>query len=350
MYPDTRGPFTLVADPVEGVPPAYISDVNQRFKTPGMLLIGTIFGFFAFGGAFTVTVMEFFMERGSRLMGIPEYASGLGYWPETVSESVSNANSPTGKIFFTGCLIADILYFSSWYPFNLRNVYTGPETTLWGLMYSTTFRQYFPTLGLLMLVGVTTYPAAVAQQTVGGMICVMLHLAGAGMMFVGYMLSEFTCMEMFGFHHKEAITSNFLSIEGTERATRQTLIGCMGFCFALFLVFQVLLMLPPTIVCCADEWKMAGDWYELTDRATGHKTDYVVQIAHVNNTASGKKLAIKMGSYFTEVCAGIMLLLSHAAVYYFCEERHVDYGCSELEMVYDDSERYYLEAEDSECS
>merc|ERR1719498_817610 len=90
MYPDARR-VSLVADPVEGVPQPYIADVNQRFKAPGLLLTGTIFGFFAFGGSFEVTVLEFFVEKGSRLLGISEYESGLGYWPETVSESVSNA-------------------------------------------------------------------------------------------------------------------------------------------------------------------------------------------------------------------------------------------------------------------
>jgi len=52
---------------------------------------------------------------------------------------------------------------------NLRNVYTGPEMT--GCIYSTTFRQYIPTIGLLTLIGVSVYPQAISRQTAGGQVC-----------------------------------------------------------------------------------------------------------------------------------------------------------------------------------
>jgi len=282
--------------------------------------------------------MQFFRVTGSELLDIEDYQSGLGYWPETVSESVHNRNSPAGKIFFTGCLIAAILFFLSWYPFSLRNVYTGPETTCCGSMYSTTFRQYMPTIGLLMLIGVSTYPSSVAKQTAGGQVCVMLHLIGAGMMFVGYMLAEFKCIELCGFKHEEIVDYRYLSIEGAEHTLRATTISCMGFCFFLFLVFQGLLSLPASMApCCEDTWILAGDWFNTTS-PSGMIVPHMLQVAHVNNTASGGYLAFKMGSYFAECFAGLCLLLSHFVVWYYCEERNVDYGYSALEMVFDDSD------------
>lgn len=326
----------LSQDPVQGVAPIVVPSISIRYRSPGLLCLGATAGLCAFGGTFLVTVMQFFRVTGSELLDLHPYPSGLGYWPETVSESVHNRNSPAGKIFFTGCLIAAILFFLSWYPFSLRNVYTGPETTCCGSMYSTTFRQYMPTIGLLMLIGVSTYPSSVAKQTAGGQVCVMLHLIGAGMMFVGYMFAEFSCLEMLGFSHEAAVEYQYLSIEGLERRIRQGTVSCMGCCFLLFLVFEGLLMLPASVApCCIDEWTTAGQWVTRTT-PTGVQVWDAVQEPKTNNTATGPYLAIKMGAYFAECLAGIFLIMSHCTIFYFCEERQVEYGMSTLEMVYDD--------------
>jgi len=327
----------LTADPIEGTPHGVVGEISHRFKAPHLLCLGTCAATSAFVGCLIVTTIQFFTIHGSELLGIHPYASGHGYWPETVSESVHNRNSPAGKIFFTFAgLMAAFLLLMSWYPYSLRNVYTGPKTIPGGMMYSTTFRQYVPTLGLIMLVGVSTYPAKQATDMGwGATLCVILHLVGAGMMFVGYMFTEFRCLEMCGMVNKEEGCNRYLSIEGTERKVRQTTVGCMSFCFLLFLCFQVCLYIPKSVVCCFDEWKQAGEWYDRT-KPDNTTVSYVLQVAHVNNTASGIVLAFKMGSYFSECIAGIFLLLSHFSIYYFCEERQVVYGLSQLEMVYDD--------------
>lgn len=54
------------------------------------------------------------------------------------------------------------------------------------------------------------------------------------------------------------------------------------------------------------------------------------------NTASGYFLLVKVGSYATEVLAGLSLLASHLAVWYYCEERQVEYGLAKLKEVYDE--------------
>jgi hypothetical protein len=327
----------LTADPFEGTPPGVVGHISLRFKAPQLLCLGTCAAATAFVGCLIVTTIQFFTIHGSDLLDIHPYASGRGYWPETVSESVHNRNSPAGKIFFTFAgLMAAFLLLMSWYAFTLRNVYTGPKTIPGGMMYSTTFRQYVPTLGLIMLVGVSTYPSSVATDMGwGATLCCVLHLVGAGMMFVGYMFAEFRCLEMCGQVNKQPGCKRYLSIEGTERSVRQFTVSCMSFCFALFLCFQVCLYLPPSVVCCFDEWKQAGEWYDLT-KPDNTTVSQVLQVAHVNNTASGAVLAFKMGSYFSECIAGIFLLASHFSIYYFCEERQVAYGLSHLEMVYDD--------------
>lgn len=332
----------LTADPVEGTPPAVVPEISLRYKAPGLLFVGSVAALCAFLGTFLVTFIQFFRVNGSEILGI-QYESGNGYWPETVSESVHNRNSPAGKIFFTGCLIAAIMFFLSWYPYSLRNVYTGPETTCCGQMYSTTCRQYVPYIGLLMLIGISTYPQSVAHETAGAQVCVVLHLAGAGMMFVGYMLAEFKCLEFCGMKHQDIDADGnpkeykYLSIEGTEYKVRSCLASGIGACFTIFLVFQGLLMLPTgTAPCCYDTWILGGSWYNLTDPQDGTITHNLLQISHVNNTASGGMLGFKLGSYFAEVLAGLFLIGSHFAIWFFCEERMVDFGESHLEMVYDD--------------
>jgi len=333
-------PGLLTSDPIEGYPASVAPEISQRFKAPGLLCLGTCAAFAAFMGCLIVTTIQFFTVHGSQLMEIHPYPSGMGYWPETVSESVHNRNSPAGKIFFTFAgLMAAFLLLLSWYPYSLRNVYTGPETLPCGCMYATTFRQYVPTLGLIMLVGVSTYPSSVAADMGwGAQLCVILHLLGAGMMFVGYMYSEFKCMEMCCMTHEESTTdARYLSIEGTEAMVRKTTVSCMSCCFLLFLLCQGCLYLPPSMVCCFDTWSQAGDWYNVTDPQMGI-TRHVLQVAHVNNTASGAVLGFKMASYFSECIAGLFLLASHFSIWYFCEERQVEYGASSLEMVYDDQD------------
>merc|ERR1719321_1126217 len=106
--------------------------------------------------------------------------------------------------------------------------------------------------------GVTVWPteAYTKDNYFGGVLCLAIHLAGAGMMFVGYLIAEFTCMEMCGFTHKEALQLSaerraesgklkeewshrkFLSIEGHERVLRQCTVSCMALFFFLFIVFQ----------------------------------------------------------------------------------------------------------------
>lgn len=275
------------------------------------------------------------------------YPSGNGYWPETVSESVSDRDSAAGKIFFTFCLISGVTLFVSWYPYALRNVYVGPEMLPGKVMYWNTLRQYCPTMGLFMLIGVSVYPSQVALETNGGTLCSLIHLTGAFMMFVGYMVCEFKCMEMFGMRMPKTIGVAFLSIEGVERRLRQIFVFWMYFFYCLFCVFEVLLVLQDP--CCGDEWLSEGSWFNRTS-PEGIIVPQTLDRAIVSNTASGTFLAYKALAYIGECAAGVFLILSHLTIWYFCEERHVQYCESVLDMVYDDhtdsDEMYEQEGED----
>jgi hypothetical protein len=327
------GVLTAGKDPADGEPPDHVPSISQRFRAPGLLCMGATGALCAFVGAFLCMAMKYVKPkyRMNQIYNV-SYASGNGYWPETVSESVSDPNSAAGKIFFAFCLMAALFLILSWYPYCLRNVYTGPATLWCDCMYWSTFREYVPTTGLLMLMGVSVFPTAVAKQTNGGIICLCIHLTGAAMMFMGYMLVEFKTMEMFGMHMPVKVAKSYLDIEGPEKCLRVICAIGMAFFYCLFCLFEVLLVVQNP--CCGDVWMPAGESYQ-TLNPDGNMVWHVLPTATVNNTASGTYFWYKVGAYTGECVAGIFLILSHYVIWFYCEERHVKFGKATLDMVYD---------------
>eukprot|EP00413_Alexandrium_margalefii_P049779 CAMPEP_0204606834 /NCGR_PEP_ID=MMETSP0661-20131031/59333_1 /ASSEMBLY_ACC=CAM_ASM_000606 /TAXON_ID=109239 /ORGANISM="Alexandrium margalefi, Strain AMGDE01CS-322" /LENGTH=317 /DNA_ID=CAMNT_0051618193 /DNA_START=71 /DNA_END=1024 /DNA_ORIENTATION=+ len=305
-----------------------VEAVDSRYRSPGLLIFGASSAVLGFITITVIGLIEFMVKtRNSALHR--EYPSGNGYWPSTVSEMVHDQESPGGKLFYTFGLIAGVCIFQSQYPFHLRNVYTGNEK-VWGTrVYWTTFRQICPSMGLWLLIGVNTYPTQIALDSPGytKMFCVFLHLTGAGMMFVGYMVCELKCL-----HLKKYSSHSFIDIEPKELRFRTflawtILVGFIFFCFT-----QVLLnVAKKSNVCCPDVWKMKGS---VVHNEHGHKM--LLTETQLVNTASDMFLKIKVASFIFEDVAGVALVLSHLAIWYFSEERHVEYGNQRLKEVYKD--------------
>jgi len=304
-------------------------DVSHRFRSPTLLAIGSICGILGFFLAFLIGLYDFYMHK-TNFIGQP-FASGHGYWPPTVSEMVSDWNSPQGRIFFGFCLIAAILLFQSWYPYELRNAYTGAESLnlcfIWP-MYWITFRQIIPVVGLLMLICVSTVPSEKAQDDDSA--SVIVHLIGAGLMFVGYMVAEMKCLGM-GFSSE--IESYYLDMEDTEYCVRKALMIIVLFFYVAFCVLQCVLVWAQSAssdVCCRDVYMHAGEVF------TGEGKTVSLQHAQLIDTASGAYLILKVFSYCTEVIAGLAILASHLSLWYFCEERHVHFAARSLKQVYNE--------------
>merc|ERR1719474_2487122 len=115
------------------------------------------------------------------------FPSGRSYFPATVSEMVHSNTEPAGKIFFAFCFIGAVLIFFSWYPKMLRNVYIGDDSQIYGIAW-VSIRQYIPAPGFMLLSIITTVPSQ--QATLMDQFCVVLHLVGAAMLFVGYFVCE----------------------------------------------------------------------------------------------------------------------------------------------------------------
>lgn len=317
------------AEVIHHVPEAM--SVSYRFRSHFMLLWGGVFGIMGFLIAFIIGIMNYnYSETNWR--GVP-YPSGHGYWPATVSEMVYAWNSPQGRIFFGFCLISAFLIFQSWYPFELRNVFTGPETMgCCGhtVMYWTTFRQLVPVVGLLTLICVSTVPSEVARPT--DVFAISVHLIGAAMMFVGYILAELKLLQMFCF--KGRVQMKYLDLEPEERKQRAVLMIITLVAYLVFCVIQVIMVVAKddSQICCHDVFPSAfQNMSQMAANSQGSRGGIQVE-----NTASGVILILKISSFMSEVIAGLSLIGSHIVIWYWCEERHVSYGKYQLLMVYDE--------------
>lgn len=303
-------------------------NISTRFRCPTLLLWGSISGIAGFILAFFVGLIDYKINTTSEL-GIP-YPSGNGYWPSTVSEMVHDWNSPQGRIFFGLCLISVWLIFNSWYPFELRNVFTGNEQMgrLFCSIYWITFRQAVPVMGLLLLICVSTVPADVADIT--DEFSVAVHLLGAFLMFIGYIVAELKCLEFCGFKGK--FEQEYLSIEPDERVCRIIVMVVVLIFYIAFCVFQGVMIVAPTDdkLCCHDKYLAKVVNLTLANSSVAFNAKAMV------DTASGNYLWVKMASFTTEVIAGLALIFSHIVIWYYCEERHVEFGAMKLAEVYDE--------------
>jgi len=306
-----------------------ISDISQRFRAPGLLLFGASACILGFAFITVIGMVDFYTQKRNESLRLP-YESGNGYFPATVSEMVHNQESPGGRVFHTFGMMAGVCIFMSWYPIHLRNVYTGPDCIPFFGVYWTTTRQLLPAMGLWLLIGVNTYPTPVAMNSAGKtkMGCVFLHLVGAGMMFLGYLVCEMKCLALLGFSRSK----NWKLIGSSEYRWRTALAMVILISFSMFSFIQVsmtMLKKSDYLKEGVDVWAFKGDIITSSD---GQK-HRIMADPQIVNTASGMFLKMKIASFVCEDVAGLAMVLSHIAIWYFCEERHHQYGDYDLEAV-----------------
>jgi len=310
--------------------------ISYRYRSPRLLLIGGISAFTSFFLTFVITWMCFFLHNHNKL-GIP-FKSGNGHFPATVSEGVSDAMSPAGKIFFAFGLVAGFCIFLSWYPYMLRNVYTGNEEVYGTSVYWISVRQFVPPVGLLVLICVQTVPASRLVDVEA--FSVIIHLVGAGMMFVGYLACEIKCLHLFGV--TSVSQERFLDIEGRERLYREICSIIIFFGFTFFCICQGILLVASSdhIMCCHDHYLKYMWEVTASDAAPGYNISkghrFVVHNVEVMDTANGWVLLWKVASFMSECIAGVAMVISHLIIWYYCEERHVDYAPVPLQEVWDE--------------
>jgi hypothetical protein len=263
-----------------------------------------------------VGFLQYFYDVSNEALAEPldkEFKSGHGYWPSTVSEMVHERDSAAGRLFFTLGMITVVSIFQSWYPVHLSNVNTREHQVPYFPVEWATVRQVVPMMGLLVLIGINTYPMQEAKASVGKtkLFSVMLHLVGAGMLFLGYTLCEMKCLGIWPFSLHPTLTAYFDRDENKREFTiRQRVVIVIGIFFVLFSCCQVVMFVSPKgLLPTADYWIKVGE--------PGNKS----QEPQIANTASGWYLIVKIASFVFEDIAGITMVTSHLFIWYFSDER-----------------------------
>jgi len=179
------------------------------------------------------------------------------------------------------------------------------------------------------VISVSTVPRAVAHGS--DRISILIHLGGTGMMFLGYSWCEFKVLDLCLFRKAQ-----YLDIETWERVTRVALVVIMIGSYVSFCMLQGAIVVMSTLdICCPDVY-VNPDLYKTNHKeaeALGKKVSSGLVLL---NTASGLFFFLKLLSFMAEVSAGLSMLTSHMAIWYYCEERHVGYGEEHLTVVYDE--------------
>lgn len=284
----------------------------ERKKCAALLFFGALFGFFGFGFAFLIGFWKFISPKLSEYHEI--FPSGNGYFPATVSEMVHDPKDPAGKCFFAFEFIGAFLIFMSWYPWELRNVYIGDNQAVpcsGNQLSLSMFRQFVPTIGMMLVATVTSTPFA--QATKLDYICIVIHLTGAVMLFGGY-----CCVEVFaiGYGPIPQNSTTKKTIGEAEKAVRKFCLSGIIFWYSAFCILTVVCVLP------LESWGGHNDVWETHYTVTDSGTE-MPEVVLVD-TASGWVLWLKIGSYLSEVFCGLSLIASLLAIWYYCEERHSD--------------------------
>lgn len=283
----------------------------ERKKCSALLFFGALFGFLGFQFAFIIGFYKFCDPHVSEFH--VHFPSGYGYFPSTVSEMVHNPQDPAGKCFFAFEFVGALLIFMSWYPWELRNVYVGDSTSISCLNQLSwpMFRQFVPSIGMMIVACVTSTPFA--QANVLDCVCISIHIIGALMLFVGYAMAE---AKTIGFLNIKAAEVTAKTVGEKERKVRKAFLAGLIVAYLAFCTITVMLGLP------LDQIGGKPDVWEPKWRTTseGHKEKLIVLV----DTASGFVLGLKIASYALEVMCGICLIGSFFTIWYFCEERHSD--------------------------
>lgn len=315
----------------------------ERKKTAALLFTGALMGFLGFMFAGVIGIKQFLDPEMSEYHRT--FESGNGYFPSTVSEMVYDPRQPAGKCFFSFEFVGALLIFQSWYPWRLRNVYLGDSFVVQCLPQISwmMFRQFVPSLGMILVATVTTVPFKTADAL--DYICIAIHLTAAVMLFAGYVLVEAITIGWGPFRHcRQEVTLKTIgtwshSKERThELAIRKMFTTGIVFAYATFCSLQGVLMLP---TCVSDLRKLHNssffgqcDVWGMSNVTDSH--GYTHQMMILTDTASGGILMLKIASYVSEVFCGMFLIGSLWTIWYYSHERLTDLR-DELPMAVSDS-------------
>jgi len=295
----------------------------EKLRSCKLLMAGSLFALSAFFLTTLLGIFQICFAHDADNADGNAFASGIDYYfPATVSEMVHNPKSPVGKAWFGFAFTGSVCVLMSWYPYYLRNVYVGDDAILSPYLpiKYLDLRQFLTPLGMMIVCTLQEVPHALATQA--DKVTTTFHTLGAVMAIGGYALCEVYTLSF----------NNVVQIGRFERKVRWVFIMLSLICVAVFELAGGLMNISSFIdICCDDEWVVAT----LQNRSTA-LAEYNFASSQLdgvsiqndgkvlNNTASQTFLLLKMLSFFGEMGAGVFMIFSHIAIYYFCEERLID--------------------------
>lgn len=309
---------------------------EMRAQSVCLMLAGSFLGFCGFSFAAYLGLWHpggkmLYNIEGRHFEDPAAGLSGLPYYPETVSELVSDPDQPAGKAFFAFVLGGALCILISWYPWRLRNVYVGDDTWShgeWGVKgLFLNLRSLLPPMGMTVVACIRVIPRP-WRTSADNMAC-NLHTLGAVSAIGGFCGLEFLTLTLY--LNKVDLRSRRLpaSIAGLQWGIRMGLTMACLFCIICFQAGGFFynkitwphpdhwIMINETLVQSA---KDNGKWdVAIADRILEGKG-----LPGLYDTATGSALFFKKMEFWGEVGAGLFMIVSHWVIWYFCEERWID--------------------------
>lgn len=255
---------------LENASSAYITE-SPRYLISGVAL--GVLGFLVAAVPFCMRAFEF-IALGQE---IP-----VSEVPPTVSEMVSRWNTTEARVFFGFELTAANMILLSWYPYKLRNACCIPMhggcrmNVLFFHVSWATFRQFGPTIGLVLVACCPTVPMEHAKAA--DLVLIMVHGGAASLMFSGFLMCEAHALSIWPFRC-DAPLDGRPCVDDRQYRLRLLSWRISAFCFFAFMGIQGYLTFYPR-----------------------HQV--------VNGTSFG-----------LEVLAGLSMMFNHGMVWKYCRER-----------------------------
>lgn len=306
----------------------------QQKRAVSLLLVGSLCTFAGIVITSSVGMQKYFYGLQFNYLGEP-FPSGHAYTPNTVSELVHNSESPQAKAFFAFTIVASACLLIGWYPWELRNVYTGDNTQLCCCMgpAMTSIRHYLPPIGMLMVASIPVVARCNRGHTDNT--AALVHNMGAQLSMGGYGVAELWLLVW-------AVGRTPVVVKPTERILRIVAI-------LISLSFAVGFLVLDDYTGSFEAWGCDDVWRtptadEVRQLQGTIRTEYLaVQASEalrtkkrlLYNSATGKCLKYKAAEFWCEVLAGFFMVVDMWVIWWYAAERYIDLDDS-LPGLYDD--------------
>lgn len=305
-------------------------------RSASYLVFGTLCGMI--GGGYSTYITYAYScdyQRMLNMEGEP-FPSGHPFWPPSVSNMVSDTDSPQGKVWLCFMVTSAFMTMLSQYPFTFKNTYIGSDVRFIPILEKIfprvvlsmmSARTYLPQLGMLMVALVHTAPANVWTPAQNATI--IFHTGGA-VLWIGVTLySEFYTLYV----------STVAVVGKVERRLRWACV-VLAVVSSSFYIFNQIVSPKDLGLCCDVTYKTVT--MATVDKARANGAFVIAQqnlalmqgarftpnataplFQGMYDSASGGALVMILFGFWGEALGGAFMLLNLLVIWYFAEYRTV---------------------------